>query len=142
RLSRHCADAGDAVTVFTTDALGLEAFWSPAGATIPAGVEQANGIEIRRYPLLRMPGRRWLLKPLSLLPLRLRLTGPMECKRFSLYRRVPESGQISVTMALTGIGTAYFDDVRIEPLIPAAPTTAENEASQAPTARPAQVIID
>ena len=37
--------------------------------------------------------------------------------QFHLYRRVPASGQISVTLALTGLGVAYFDDVRIEPLV-------------------------
>jgi hypothetical protein len=37
-------------------------------------------------------------------------------KEFHLYRRVPPSGVVWVTMALTGIGTAYFDDIRIEPL--------------------------
>lgn len=41
-------------------------------------------------------------------------------KHFHLYRRVPASGQMTVTMALTGIGVAYFDDVRIEPLVPSA----------------------
>jgi hypothetical protein len=34
-----------------------------------------------------------------------------------LYRRAPSSGEVSVTLALTGIGTAQFDDVRIEPLL-------------------------
>ena len=38
-------------------------------------------------------------------------------KPYHLYRRVPASGQISVTLALTGLGIAYFDDVRIEPLL-------------------------
>lgn len=41
-------------------------------------------------------------------------------KQFHLYRRVPASGQISLTLALTGVGTAYFDDLRIEPMYPAA----------------------
>lgn len=39
-------------------------------------------------------------------------------QRYHLYRRVPASGQISLTVALTGIGVAYFDDLRIEPLVP------------------------
>jgi hypothetical protein len=52
-------------------------------------------------------------------PLAVRLTAPTPgWKQYSLYRRVPESGNINVTMALTGVGTAYFDDVRIEPLVP------------------------
>lgn len=41
-------------------------------------------------------------------------------KQYHLYRRVPASGQISVTLALTGSGIAYFDDLRIEPLAIAA----------------------
>ncbi|HXD87172.1 MAG TPA: hypothetical protein VN641_11805, partial [Urbifossiella sp.] len=41
-------------------------------------------------------------------------------KQFRLYRRVPASGKISVKMAMTGTGVAYFDDVRIEPLLPTA----------------------
>jgi hypothetical protein len=40
-----------------------------------------------------------------------------------MYRRVPASGQIGVTLALTGLGEAYFDDVRIEPLGATAPTS-------------------
>lgn len=51
-------------------------------------------------------------------PLALRMTEATPWKKYSLYRRVPESGQISVTLALTGLGTVYFDDVRIEPLNP------------------------
>jgi hypothetical protein len=49
-------------------------------------------------------------------PLALRLTGPMPWRKFTLHRRVPSSGIVSVTMALTGIGAAYFDDIRVEPL--------------------------
>ena len=52
-------------------------------------------------------------------PLAIRLTGPMPWKKFTVYRRVPASGTINVTLALTGIGTVYFDDVRIEPRVPA-----------------------
>jgi hypothetical protein len=50
-------------------------------------------------------------------PLAVRLTGPTGWKKFTLYRQVPESGTINVTLALTGLGTVYFDDVRIEPLV-------------------------
>jgi hypothetical protein len=50
-------------------------------------------------------------------PLAVRLTGPQAWKKFTLYRRVPASGAVSVTLALTGLGSAYFDDVRIEPLV-------------------------
>jgi hypothetical protein len=61
-------------------------------------------------------------------PLAIRLTGAIpKWKQFTLYRKVPATGTINVTMALTGIGTAYFDDVRIEPL---------QAATTAPRARP------
>lgn len=51
-------------------------------------------------------------------PLGVRVSRQMNWKQFHLYRRVPASGQISVTVALTGVGVAYFDDIRIEPLLP------------------------
>ena len=70
RLSRYLAAAGDGVTVFTTNALDLEAFWSRRGRCLPAGVAREDGVEIRRYPLWRLPGQRWLLKALSYLPWR------------------------------------------------------------------------
>jgi len=38
-------------------------------------------------------------------------------RQVTLFREVPESGRIHVTLALTGLGTAYFDDVKIEPLL-------------------------
>ena len=54
-------------------------------------------------------------------PLGVRLTAVTGgWKRFTLFRRVPASGQVQVTAALTGLGTAYFDDLRIEPLQPKA----------------------
>jgi hypothetical protein len=37
-------------------------------------------------------------------------------KQFTLYRRVPASGTINVTLTLTGLGRVAFDDIRIEPL--------------------------
>jgi hypothetical protein len=51
-------------------------------------------------------------------PLGVRVSNLPHWRQIHLYRRVPQSGQIAVTVALTGIGTAYFDDIRIEPLIP------------------------
>jgi hypothetical protein len=49
-------------------------------------------------------------------PLAIRLTTATPWKKFTLYRRVPDSGTMYVTLALTGLGAVYFDDVRIEPL--------------------------
>ena len=49
-------------------------------------------------------------------PLSVRLASTAGWQKFALYRTVPASGKLAVTFALTGIGTAYFDDVRVEPL--------------------------
>src|SRR5262249_14233136 len=68
RLSRHLAATGDRVTVFTTNAYELEAFWSSASRCLPAGETVEDGVCVRRYPLLRFPGQRYVLKGLSLLP--------------------------------------------------------------------------
>ncbi len=57
-------------------------------------------------------------------------------KKFRLYRRVPESGQIRVTVALTGVGIAYVDEVRIEPLLPVQGAGAESPSPLVRTARP------
>ncbi|MFO0844120.1 MAG: hypothetical protein U0797_17250 [Gemmataceae bacterium] len=65
-------------------------------------------------------------------PLAVRLTGEVgQWKRFSLYREVPASGQVGVTLAMSGLGTVFFDDVRIEPLLPAGPETTGTPPSAA-----------
>lgn len=47
----------------------------------------------------------------------LRLTAAVpQWRKFTLYRRVPSNGELRVIAALTGLGTALIDDVRIEPL--------------------------
>jgi glycosyltransferase involved in cell wall biosynthesis len=71
RLSRTLAMAGDQVTVFTSTALDLDAFWSWRGRTMPPGWSREQGVEVYRYPLWRWPGRRYVLKALSLIPHRL-----------------------------------------------------------------------
>jgi len=49
-------------------------------------------------------------------PFAVRFCEAMPWRKFTLYRPVPSSGEISVTLALTGIGKVYFDDIRIQPL--------------------------
>src|SRR5262249_6862418 len=49
--------------------------------------------------------------------LAIRIGETTDWKRFILFRKVPVSGEISVTLALTGIGAAHFDDIKIEPLL-------------------------
>jgi glycosyltransferase involved in cell wall biosynthesis len=68
RLGRYLAAEGDHVTVFTTAAYDLEAFWSPRGRCVTAGVTVEDGVTVRRYPLRRIRGQGYALKALSLLP--------------------------------------------------------------------------
>jgi hypothetical protein len=49
-------------------------------------------------------------------PLAARLRDKVKWKRISLYRTVPATGKINLTVALTGLGEVYLDDLRIEPL--------------------------
>jgi glycosyltransferase involved in cell wall biosynthesis len=86
RLSQYLAGHGDRVTVFTTTADALAAFWSPRAATLPPGVSIVDGVEVRRYPLWhRFRGRRWLLKPLSLVPHRSWQALTISCNPFAWH---------------------------------------------------------
>lgn len=40
-------------------------------------------------------------------------------KRYAIYRRVPSSGQLQVTLGLAALGKVYFDDLEITSLVPA-----------------------
>ena len=63
-------------------------------------------------------------------PLAVRISSAVPVwRKFTLFRRVPASGSIHVTLALTGLGKAYFDNIRIEPLSPS--------TVQAPLRKPA-----
>jgi glycosyltransferase involved in cell wall biosynthesis len=68
RLSRFLAAAGHAVTVLTTTALDLEAFWSRRARRLEAGRSVEDGVTVRRHPLTYLPAQRYVLKALSLLP--------------------------------------------------------------------------
>jgi hypothetical protein len=52
-------------------------------------------------------------------PLAVRIISQPKWKRYTFFRRVPASGTISVTLALSGLGSVFFDDVKIEALQPA-----------------------
>jgi glycosyltransferase involved in cell wall biosynthesis len=110
RLSRYCAAQGDAVTVFTSDADSLDAFWSPNGKFLAAGIETESGVTIRRYPLWRMHGRRWLLKPLSLIPHRRLQCLTLTCNpiSFAMWR---DSGSQNGEPSSVRSGLPTFDAV-------------------------------
>jgi hypothetical protein len=58
-------------------------------------------------------------------PMAVRMLGEIkQWHKITLFRRVPSTGVLSVTLALTGIGKVYFDDVRVEPLESGASPTA------------------
>lgn len=62
-------------------------------------------------------------------PLAVRMTGATkDWKQFTLYRKIPASGTIHLTLALTGLGKVYFDDLRIEPLVAGRGTLMEGGA--------------
>jgi glycosyltransferase involved in cell wall biosynthesis len=68
RLGRYLAGAGARVTVSTTNAFDLDAFWSERGHRLPAGTSTEDGALVHRHALWRCPGRRYFLKGLSLVP--------------------------------------------------------------------------
>jgi glycosyltransferase involved in cell wall biosynthesis len=71
RLSRYLVSHGDRVTVWTTTALDLPALTHHRYSELPAGDTQRDGVTVRRFaPSLRWPGRRFLLKAASLVPVR------------------------------------------------------------------------
>ncbi len=78
RLSRYLAAAGDHVTVFTTTAVDLPAFWSTSGRRLRPGRRVEEGVEVRRYHLWHIPYQTRVLKALSLLPYR-----PWQCLTIS-----------------------------------------------------------
>jgi glycosyltransferase involved in cell wall biosynthesis len=68
RLSRGLTAQGDRVTVRTTTALDLSALWKKGHTETLPGDRIEQGILVKRFrPICRFPGRKYLLKPLSLL---------------------------------------------------------------------------
>jgi glycogen synthase len=55
-LSERLVRDGHRVTVLTTDAWDLDHFWAPNRRTIDEPATIHNGIEIRRFPVVRAPG--------------------------------------------------------------------------------------
>jgi glycosyltransferase involved in cell wall biosynthesis len=92
RLSRFLATHGDAVTVFTSNALELEAFWRLRAATLAAGTTILDGVEVRRYGLCRFPGRRYVLKALGVLPQRTWQCLTMPCNPIA-WRMLTDAGR-------------------------------------------------
>lgn len=68
RLSAHLAHQGDRVSVHSSNALALEAFWKKDAERTSAGVTVDGLLTIHRHAVRHFPGRKVILKALSLLP--------------------------------------------------------------------------
>jgi hypothetical protein len=89
---------------------------SPSAALAPGSLVQVSGWVRIPTPITATTDGALIYDNAGGEPLAVRLTEPTLWKKFTFYRRVPATGSINVTLALTGIGTVYFDDIRIEPL--------------------------
>jgi hypothetical protein len=94
------------------------ALTSPSVKLPPGSLVQISGLVNIPVPITASPDGALLYDSAGGEPLAIRFSEPTGWKKFTVYRRVPASGMVSVTMAMTGIGTVYFDDIRIEPLTP------------------------
>lgn len=70
KLAHFLASRGHQVSVWTSNALDLEAFWSGGGKTLPAGISSDSGVTLTRFPLMRLPLQRQILRVLSRIPIR------------------------------------------------------------------------
>jgi hypothetical protein len=92
------------------------AIHSPTVRLTPGTVVRISGWMKVAGPIVGSPDGALLYDTAGGEPLAVRQTLASPWKQFILYRTVPASGSIGVTMALTGLGTVYFDDIRIEPM--------------------------
>jgi hypothetical protein len=69
-------------------------------------------------------------------PMAVRLTEKCDWTRYTVYRRVPKSGVVFAILAQTGLGTVFFDDLRIELLTPAVQQAAYQPTTDQPTIVP------
>jgi hypothetical protein len=58
---------------------------------------------------------------------------PVDWRKFTLFRRVPANGIVTVTLNLTGMGRAAFDDIQIQPMVP--PSSLPIELPKKPDAK-------
>ncbi len=95
RLGRYLVSQGDDVTVFTSNADDLEAFWDRHGRQHSAGVSTLDGVTVYRDSLMHLPMHRYVLKALSLLPVMhlQALTLPFNPIVPRMWQRAGQSGQ-------------------------------------------------
>ena len=59
QLSEALAGRGHDVSVWTTDALLVSAFQTPAGTRLPAGPETIGRVTVKRFPVRYVPFQKW-----------------------------------------------------------------------------------
>ncbi len=79
RLANYLTTQGDRVTIWTTTAERLEEFGQRIVPQRPMSIVEVDGVEVRRYPPLLFPARRYLLKAASLIPIRSLQTLTLPC---------------------------------------------------------------
>ncbi len=79
RLASYLITQGDRVTIWTTTAERLEEFGQRIVLKRAMSIVEECGIEVRRYPPLLLPARRYLLKAASLIPIRSLQTLTLPC---------------------------------------------------------------
>ena len=79
RLANHLTAQGDRVTIWTTTAERLEEFGQRIAPQRPMSIVEVDGVEVRRYPPILFPARRYLLKAASLIPIRSLQTLTLPC---------------------------------------------------------------
>jgi glycosyltransferase involved in cell wall biosynthesis len=101
RLSRWLAGRGDAVEVHTTNALDLEAFWSRTGQVGPTGEEDDHGVRVHHHAIRHWPLRRYILKALSLVPVRRLQCATLPCNPIapSMWRVCGASPPVDIVHA-------------------------------------------
>ncbi len=92
---------------------------SPAVQLPPGSLVRISGSVLIPDPIKASPDGALFYDSAGGEPLAIRLTATEGWRDVTLYRRVPASGQLHVTVALTGLGTVFFDDIRVEPLVAA-----------------------
>jgi hypothetical protein len=92
------------------------AIHSPAVHLPPGTPVRISGWVCVPEPITGSPDGAMLYDSAGGEPLAVRMSLPTVWRQFILYRTVPDSGTVSVSMALTALGTVYFDDIRIEPM--------------------------
>lgn len=118
RLAAHSAERGNVSILIESPPVWIT---SPAVQVEPGAVVGIQGwVQVPTAITGSVDGL-MILDSLTGEPLAERIDETTGWKQFTLYRVAPQSGQMAVTFALSGLGEALIDDVTIQVLWPSAP---------------------